>query len=113
MLLYYFLISLYALLASAGFDIYLLTTSTVPVIFNAGWQVVDPNRNVCPAPLETRMFPSKQDVSGNKIGIRCETFYGFNGCDSLLTSDPAKIDVMEMHFSDTPKLHWSKLAGSG
>lgn len=105
MLLSYFLISLYALLVSADFDLYFITTSKVPVPMTIGWQVVDPNRDVCPDPAHTRMFSNKQDVSGNKIGIRCTTFVGPGGCYQLTSSLPTNIDVLEMHFSETPKIH--------
>ncbi|KAF2440845.1 hypothetical protein P171DRAFT_523882 [Karstenula rhodostoma CBS 690.94] len=108
MLLYYCLFSLYALLVSADFDIYLITKDPdAPGFGVIGWQVVDPTRKACPDPARTRMFSRRTDVSGNKIGIRCVSETVLGGCEPLRGSYPNDIGLMEMHFSDTPKIHYT------
>ncbi|KAL5389670.1 hypothetical protein DPSP01_002165 [Paraphaeosphaeria sporulosa] len=115
MLVYYFFISLWALLVSADFDVYLVTSASnpgKPFVATVGWQIVDPSRDSCPDPAHTRMILDKTDVSGNKIGIRCITNSGTNGCGPLTTSLPTNIDIMEMHLSETPKMHYTIYKGT-
>ena len=73
-----------------------------------GFQVLDPSQNSCPDPKNTRLFDDMRDVSGDKVGIRCEGSgcRQYRGDESLY--DPSNIDVMEMHLSNTPGLHWSE-----
>ncbi|KAF9730330.1 hypothetical protein PMIN06_011461 [Paraphaeosphaeria minitans] len=113
MLLHYLLASIGALLVAADFDIYLVMRQpparppwTVGII---NWQFLDPNQNSCPDPAHTRLFNSHDDVSGNKIGVRCDSWgqREHNGCYAGDDNDPANIDAMEMHLSDTPKFHYT------
>ncbi|KAL1593282.1 hypothetical protein SLS60_010890 [Paraconiothyrium brasiliense] len=50
-------------------------------------------------------WPKRDDVSGEKFGIRCEG----SGCD-YESADPNKIDRLEMHFSNNPLYHWTLYA---
>ncbi len=46
-------------------------------------------------------YDPRSDVSGDKIGVRCEG----GGCSP--GADPAGVSVVEMHFRNDPLLHWS------
>jgi hypothetical protein len=65
------------------------------------WQVFasDPD---CNTVYNTPNYRDLQDVSGTKIGVRCEGY----GCSS--SADPSTIDTLEMHFDNNPLWHWSK-----
>lgn len=93
--------------ASAMFDVYFVRHDFHHGAVQ-GFQVLDPSQNSCPDAKTTRLFDDMQDVSGNKIGIRCEGSgcRRYRGDDSAY--DPSNIDIMEMHLSNTPGLHWSK-----
>lgn len=47
-----------------------------------------------------RVFRDRDDVSGNKLGMRCE-----GGC--YLDNDPETIETLEMNFIEDDA-HWSK-----
>lgn len=47
-------------------------------------------------------YGDSDDVSGSKTGVRCRG----GGCWG--NTDPANIDLVEMHFSNNPLYHFSK-----
>jgi hypothetical protein len=57
----------------------------------------------CKDAWRAKTFPDTDDVSGEKIGVRCQPFSACWG-----NGDPAGIDVLEMHFLNDPFLHFSK-----
>ncbi|KAF1965797.1 hypothetical protein BU23DRAFT_560828 [Bimuria novae-zelandiae CBS 107.79] len=98
------MVILIAQLVSGSFDIYYLKRNTKGSP-TEGWQVLDASQKSCPDLHTTRLFPKRRDVSGNKIGVRCDG----KGCWSGAAGggDPSDIDILEMHFSNTPQLHWT------
>jgi hypothetical protein len=49
-----------------------------------------------------KSYSLSDDVSGDKTGVRCVG----HGCFG--NTDPAGIRIVEMHFSNNPRYHWSK-----
>lgn len=92
-------------LAMADFDVFYLRNNRKIM---EGYQILDPSQNICPDPKNTRLFMDKGDVSGDKVGIRCVG----TGCrhfqDNDRVYDPSNIQIMEMHLSNKPVIHWSK-----
>lgn len=66
------------------------------------WQVYQTDPDCSTVLDHTPITDSSSDVSGNKLGVRCEG----RGCSH--DNDPSEIDVLEMHFSNNPLYHWSK-----
>ncbi|KAL5434894.1 hypothetical protein PMIN06_011262 [Paraphaeosphaeria minitans] len=63
--------------------------------------IVLPHTWVCSQVLDARHVGDRNDVSGNKIGVRCRG----DGCESDHSTD--KIDLIEMHWSNKPLYHWT------
>ncbi|KAK3386691.1 hypothetical protein B0H63DRAFT_447608 [Podospora didyma] len=64
------------------------------------WQIFDHDPD-CNDISNFRWFFDTDDVSGNKIGVRCE------GDNCSGNGDPNKIDVVEMHFANDPLFHFT------
>ncbi|KAM7187848.1 hypothetical protein V8F20_010807 [Naviculisporaceae sp. PSN 640] len=88
--------------ALANFDIYRVKR-TVPYAqggVDVIWQIFSTPPS-CDQALNSGYFEDKRDVSGNKIGVRCEG----SGCSQ--TKPPGDISILEMHFSNSPLHHWT------
>jgi hypothetical protein len=93
-------------LATANFDVYYVLS-----IFNCGFGQCPVIRDVfyifdsdpdCAEVTKNPGWGSEDDVSGNKVGVRCKG----RGCWDA--ADPSGVDLMEMHFTNNPIFHWSK-----
>lgn len=94
--------ALLASLAVADFDLYAGSNLAAGEGNNADvWFTLDGEPDCITAWLAEYHF-DQSDVSGTKLGVRCEG----SGCWG--TNDPADIDVLEMHFTNEPFYHWSK-----
>lgn len=94
--------------AHANFDIYRVK-SVRPYAQGGteiGWQMFpsDPSCEAAvKAALTNRWWPDLDDVSGNKLGIRCEG----KGC--ALDASPEDIDILEMNSANPNSVqHYSK-----
>jgi hypothetical protein len=89
----------------ADFDIYRVDAD---VSSGAGifWQVF-PDEPNCSEVMNARFFQDRQDVSGDKLGVRCAG----HGCAP--NPSPNDIDLLEIHFKNDPLYFWSKLNPSG
>jgi len=88
----------------ANFDLYSGTEGWVGfqgiTSYSGKWFVFDGEPDCNMAWRVPRYNPSS-DVSGDKIGVRCEG----DGCSP--EADPARVALVEMHFRNDPLLHWS------
>ncbi|KAF2827505.1 hypothetical protein CC86DRAFT_381509 [Ophiobolus disseminans] len=67
-----------------------------------GYKISDVPNPGCKMPGQNiPWYPAKNDVSGGKLGVRCNG----DGCSE--SNDPSGIDEMEMHFSNNPPWHWT------
>jgi hypothetical protein len=93
-----------ALLASfipsvvANFDVYFIHTDLYDTY---NWGVYDAQPS-CETERTTRAWSWRSDVSGDKLGMRCQG----SGC--AFNAPIENIDVLEMNFNNNPVLHWSK-----
>lgn len=56
-------------------------------------------------------YAPRDDVSGDKTGVRCVSYDEGYGCQ--LRGDPSDIDIMEVNFSGSPPVyHWSESSTS-
>ena len=87
-------------LASADFDLYIGQDNAIPGIqIDTFW--VFNNEPDCNQVNSWEYHDGRDDVSGDKRGVRCEG----KGCKN---NNPLEIDLIEMHFSNNPLLHFSK-----
>jgi hypothetical protein len=70
------------------------------------WQIFDSDPS-CNDVFNTRYVYNTDDVSGGTLGVRCEA--GWNNAGCYGHDDPISITTLEMHFSNSPLFHWSKL----
>lgn len=95
-------LALLARLAVADFDLYSGQNLALGEGNNADvWFTLNAEPD-CTTAWNAEYHFDTDDVSGRKLGIRCEG----DGCQG--TNDPAGIDVLEMHFTNEPYLHFSK-----
>lgn len=93
-------------LASADFWLY-HTIKHVP-----NWQAMDSyqiwdDNPACDQVWTQVDYDYSPDVSGDKTGIRCVSYEGFEGCG--FDADAKDIDVIEMNFHGVePIYHWSE-----
>lgn len=88
---------------TANFDVYRVTHSGL--VTRTFWQVFEAQAG-CDEAWNTDVNADTTDVSVNKLGFRCKG----NGCGE---KPPAgNIDELEMHFSNNPLYHWSRLSNS-
>jgi hypothetical protein len=64
------------------------------------WFVFDGEPD-CDMAWRVPTYHDVEDVSGTKLGVRCEG----SGCSGF--GNPAQVSVVEMHFRNDPLLHWS------
>ena len=89
----------------ANFDIYVGWGNTIAWTkfenpsFTDAWWIFDGEPD-CNMAWRVQSFPDSDDVSGGKLGIRCEGTCGIH-------DSPWGISVLEMHFRNNPLLHWS------
>lgn len=83
---------------NANFDVYMTLWDYDAQILD--WSVfqTDPDQRTA---INTNSHPRSNDVSGGKTGIRCVGWCGFD-------DRPGGIEVLEMHFKNSPLLHWSE-----
>ncbi|KAK0702893.1 hypothetical protein B0T21DRAFT_416769 [Apiosordaria backusii] len=96
-----FLFACLAGLAKANFDLY-LGHFIIPAgggVLHEAWFIypIDPN---CNDVWNGGYYLDQDDVSGSKTGVRCSG----SGCYGGAASD---IDVVEMHFTNSPLYHWT------
>ncbi|KAL3426865.1 hypothetical protein PVAG01_00374 [Phlyctema vagabunda] len=86
---------------SANFDIYFVDDySIIPTVRR--YQVFEAQAN-CAQSQATRLFTQLDDVSGNKLGVRCK---GGQGCyNGYAPADD--IEQLEMNFGTNPVYHWT------
>jgi hypothetical protein len=83
----------------ANFDIYSGSDFAWDTAFEM-WQIFEAEPS-CDDAYNSPLYFNKDDVSGGRIGVRCEG-------DGCFEQDPSKIDILEMNFDDDPIWHWSK-----
>ncbi|RYP31770.1 hypothetical protein DL767_005590 [Monosporascus sp. MG133] len=86
---------------TANFDLY-HGVAGAQSYYDDVWQIFDTDPD-CNQVYNTDYYLDSNDVSGNKIGVRCEDSNG--GCGGNV--DPIGIDVVEMHFSNNPLYHFT------
>ncbi|KAF2440891.1 hypothetical protein P171DRAFT_475406 [Karstenula rhodostoma CBS 690.94] len=64
------------------------------------WSVL-PHDWVCRDVLDARRLVDRKDVSGNKLGVRCNG----DGCINDHSTD--NLDLIEMHWTNIPLFHWT------
>ncbi|KAK3897147.1 hypothetical protein C8A05DRAFT_20024 [Staphylotrichum tortipilum] len=101
------LVLLYGSAVNANFDLYRgwvnePTLNSLPPYHQELWWVFDGEPD-CDMAWRVQPFHVRDDVSGDKLGIRC---LGSSGCDANY-GDPAGVSVLEMHFRNDPLLHWT------
>ncbi|KAF5559810.1 hypothetical protein FPHYL_6910 [Fusarium phyllophilum] len=86
---------------TANFDLYIgQQTGTTPEGGNEDMWNIYPSDPSCSDVYTARNYFGRDDVSG-QIGVRCDGAGCFGG------NSPADVDVLEMHFGDNPKYHWT------
>nr|XP_036587733.1 uncharacterized protein CTRU02_02649 [Colletotrichum truncatum]KAF6798675.1 hypothetical protein CTRU02_02649 [Colletotrichum truncatum] len=89
----------------ANFDVYRVEFRNARGT-DIGWQFFEQHSN-CDEALDAWSFPQSDDVSGNKIGVRCKG----SGCGER--PPPGDIEQLEMHFSNNPLWHFSLSTKTG
>jgi hypothetical protein len=94
-------------LASANFDLYYTrTTYANPIpgspLHNDGWQIFT-NDPTCDQVINDKFYLAKNDVSGDKVGVRCVG-------DCQIGGAPEDMTTIEMNFRSGPNpvYHFSK-----
>ncbi|KAK7184819.1 hypothetical protein DPSP01_002208 [Paraphaeosphaeria sporulosa] len=70
-------------------------------LYKDSFWIVLPHNWHCSQVLDARLVNDKKDVSGRNVGVRCRG----DGCISDHSTD--NIDLIEMHWSNTPLYHWT------
>ncbi|KAK4174568.1 hypothetical protein QBC36DRAFT_191968 [Triangularia setosa] len=97
-----FVLACVAGLAEANFDLF-LGAQTFPgdggIHRFQTWSIF-PSDPSCNDVWNGPYYLGQEDVSGSKVGVRCEG----KGCNGGAASD---IDIVEMHFTNSPLYHWT------
>ncbi|KAK1829509.1 hypothetical protein QBC39DRAFT_125771 [Podospora conica] len=85
-------------LTNANFDLYAGTEQSLGGFFMV-WTIHQTPPD-CKRVNQAETYLQLDDVSGNKVGVRCEG----SGCS---TYQPSNVNVVEMHFSNNPLFHFT------
>ncbi|PQE28855.1 hypothetical protein CJF30_00003885 [Rutstroemia sp. NJR-2017a BBW] len=87
----------------ANFDVYMVEAhERVFGSYQQAWQIFEAQPSSCDAVRSAAIWFRSGDVSGDKEGVRC------SGSGCTYTAPAGDIDVLEMNFSNSPKVwHWT------